>query len=232
MLTDRKTCDISVIIPTLNEEGTIARTLAQLAGRPGLEVLVVDGGSADRTVALAGKAGARVLSAPAGRGVQLNAGAAAASGRILLFLHADTSLPENFPELVSSGLARPGVAAGAFRFAVPGAGWRFRLLERLTNWRAGCLQLPYGDQALFLSAELFRTVGGYKEIPLLEDIDLVRRLRGLGKLILLPAAAVTSARRWQRLGLLRATLINQTILLGYLAGASPWRLARWYGKNR
>ncbi len=232
MSTAPKICDISVIIPSLNEETEISAAVRQAAGRPGIEVLVVDGGSSDRTVALAEAAGATVLQATAGRGHQLNAGARAARGRILLFLHADTRLPEAFPGLIEQALRQPDLAAGAFRFAVAAPGWRFRLLERLVNWRARAFSLPYGDQALFLSAERFQAVGGFAEIPLLEDLALVRRLRGLGRITLLSAPARTSPRRWLRLGLLRVTLRNQLILLGYLLGVDPGRLARWYGKHR
>lgn len=232
MLTDRTTCDISIIIPTLNEEACIGETVASVAGRPGIEVIVADGGSHDQTVALATAAGARVIAAPAGRGRQQNAGARIAHGRVLLFLHADTRLPEGFAAQVRAALDRPGIVAGAFRFAIGAKGWRFRLLELCTNWRAAWLGLSYGDQALFVSAARFQAMGGFREIALLEDVDLVRRLRALGRIALLKNPALTSARRWQRLGLVRTTVMNQAILLGFFCGLSPERLARWYGKLR
>lgn len=232
MLTDRKTCDISIIIPTLNEASYIGQTLAGLAGQPGVEVIVTDGGSQDQTVALATLAGARVITAVAGRGSQQNAGARAAQGRILLFLHADTLLPQGFAEQVCETLARPGIVAGAFRLAIGATGWRFRVLEHCANWRGAWFGLPYGDQALFLPAARLQTMGGFRELVLLEDLELVRRLRKMGRIALLATPALTSPRRWQRLGVVRTTLVNQLILLGFFCGLSPERLGRWYGKVR
>lgn len=232
MSTGRKTCDISIIIPTCNEEDTIAATVDAVAGLAGVEVVVADGGSTDRTVSLARAAGARVTMSGPGRGPQQNIGAAAARGRVLLFLHADTRLPDNFQQLVPAIIQLPGVVAGAFPLGLAARGWGFRLIEWGANRRAELLQLPYGDQALFLSADQFRAMGGFAEIPLLEDVDLVLRLRRLGRIELAPVPVRTSARRWQRLGLLRTTLNNQFILLCFLLGVSPGRLALWYGKNR
>ncbi|MDH4332133.1 MAG: TIGR04283 family arsenosugar biosynthesis glycosyltransferase [Desulfobulbaceae bacterium] len=232
MLTDRKTCDISIIIPTLNEAACIGQTVTGLVGEPGVEVIVADGGSRDHTVPLAMAAGATVIPAPVGRGSQQNAGARVARGGALLFLHADTRLPEGFAAPIRATLDRPGIVAGAFRFAIDAAGWRFRLLEHGTNWRSAWFGLPYGDQALFLPAARFQAMGGFKELPMLEDLELVLRLRKMGRLALLTTPALTSARRWQRLGLVRTTLVNQSILLGFFCGISPARLARWYGGDR
>lgn len=232
MSTDRKTYDISIVIPTLNEEGCLGETLAGLTGQPGVEVIVADGGSQDATAALAMTAGARVIQAPQGRGWQQNAGARAARGRVLLFLHADTRLPEGFAAQIHQALGQPGVVAGAFRFAVAAAGWRFRFLEYCANWRACWLGLPYGDQALFLPAARFQAMGGFRELALLEDLELVLRLRKMGRIALLATPALTSARRWQRLGLVRTTAVNQLILFGFYCGFNPDRLARWYGKVR
>ncbi len=232
MLTDRKTCNLSIIIPTLNEAGCITKTVVGLVGQPGVEVIVADGGSEDGTVPLATAAGARVIAAPAGRGHQQNIGARAAHGKVLLFLHADTRLPEGFAPQIREALARPGIVAGAFRFAIGAKGWRFRLLEHCTHWRAIWFGLPYGDQALFLPAARFQAMGGFKELALLEDLDLVRRLRKLGRIALLATPATTSPRRWQRLGVVRTTMMNQLILLGFFCGLSPDRLGRWYGQVR
>ena len=232
MLTDRKTCDISIIIPTLDEASCIGETVAGLVGQPGVEVIVADGGSQDQTVPRAAAAGARVISAPLGRGSQQNAAARSAKGRILLFLHADTRLPEGFAAHISEALAQPGIVAGAFRFAVGAEGWRFHFLARCANWRAAWFGLPYGDQALFLPAARFQAMGGFRELALLEDLELVLRLRKMGRIALLATPALTSARRWQRLGLVRTTVLNQLILLGFFCGISPNRLARWYGKVR
>lgn len=232
MSTDRKTCDISIIIPALNEAPCIGQTVAGLAGQPGVEVIVADGGSQDWTVPLAKAAGARVIDAVLGRGSQQNAGARAAHGRVLLFLHADTLLPEGFAKDIREALNQPDFIAGAFRFAVGAKGWQFRLLEQCANWRAAWLGLPYGDQALFLPAARFWAMGGFRELALLEDLELVLRLRKIGRIALLATPAHTSARRWQRLGIVRATIVNQLILLGFFCGISPARLARWYGKVR
>jgi len=232
MLTARKTCDISIVIPTLNEARRIGQTVAELVDQPGVEVIVADGDSQDQTVSLAAQAGARVITTPVGRGSQQNAGAQAAQGRILLFLHADTRLPEGFAPQILAALRERGIVAGAFRFAVDATGWRFRLLEQCANWRASWLGLPYGDQGLFLTADRFQAMGGFREIPLLEDLDLVLRLRKNGRLALLAIPARTSARRWQRLGFMRTTMMNQLILLGFFFGISPDRLARWYGRSR
>jgi len=232
MLTDPKTCDISIVIPTLNEAGCIGTTVAALVEQPGVEVIVADGGSKDQTAALAAAAGAAVIAAPLGRGRQQNAGARAAQGKVLLFLHADTRLPDGFAAQIREALDQPGIVAGAFRFAIAAAGWRFRLLELCTNWRAAWLRLPYGDQALFLPASRFWEMGGFREIALLEDVDLVRRLRKTGRIALLKKPALTSARRWQRLGVVRTTVMNQLILLGFHCGMNPERLALWYGEIR
>ncbi|MFZ5775116.1 MAG: TIGR04283 family arsenosugar biosynthesis glycosyltransferase [Thermodesulfobacteriota bacterium] len=219
-------CAISVIIPALNEAARIGVTVAGLAGLPGVEVVVVDGGSSDATRALAQTAGARVIDSAAGRGIQQNAGARVARGRIVLFLHADTRLPEGFAGMAAQALAQPGVVAGAFRLGIAAPGLALRLVELTANLRARLL--PYGDQALFLAAETFRACGGFREIPLLEDVDLVFRLRGLGRVVLLPAAVTTSARRWLRLGVMRTFMVNQLVLLGFFLGIGPGRLAGWY----
>jgi hypothetical protein len=129
-------------------------------------------------------------------------------------------------------LARPGVAAGAFRLRIDGAGRSLRLIQRIANLRAACLQMPYGDQALFLHHDTFDQLGGFAELPILEDFDLVRRLRRLGRVAIAPAEVVTSARRWCRLGPWRTTWINQIVLLGHYLGVRPQRLADWYGDGR
>jgi len=221
--------DISIVIPTLNEAGNISQTLSGLVGQPGVEVIVADGGSEDLTISLATAAGAKIILAPLGRGSQQNAGARAAQGQVLLFLHADTRLPEGFAAQIRKALGQPGIVAGAFRFAIDATGWRFRLLEHCTNWRAACFGLPYGDQALFVPAARFQAMGGFRECALLEDLELVLRLRKMGRIALLATPALTSPRRWQRLGLVRTTVMNQLILLGFFCGLSPERLLRWYG---
>lgn len=219
---------ISVIIPALNEARNLPATLgAAFAGAPH-EVIVADGGSGDETIAVARAQGAVVIGAPRGRARQLNAGAAIATGEILLFVHADTRLPADYPGHLYATLARPDVVAGAFAFAldadIPGRRW----IEWGTNRRASQRELPYGDQGLFLTREQFDRAGGFPDLPLLEDYVLVRQLRRQGRIALAPAAVITSARRWQQRGVSRTLLLNQAILAGYHLGISPTRLARWY----
>ncbi|MBN2332279.1 MAG: TIGR04283 family arsenosugar biosynthesis glycosyltransferase [Deltaproteobacteria bacterium] len=219
---------LSIIIPTLNEEGTIASVLAALQDIPGQEVIVVDGGSSDRTVELVRARGGRVLPCSKGRARQLNAGAAAARGEILLFLHADTRLPQSYWGKIKETLAQPQVAAGCFSLHIDAPGIGMRFIETLVNLRTRWLQLPYGDQAFFIAADTFAMVGGFPQTPIMEDVELIRRLRRYGSIIQLPAAVVTSGRRWQRLGIIRTTLINQLVFAGYYLGIDPHRLARWY----
>jgi len=221
---------LSVIIPTLNEARHIEATLAAVGGYQGVETIVVDGGSRDNTVALAAGAGARVARSPRGRARQMNQGARAAAGTTLLFLHADTRLPPGYPDAIARALARPGIAAGAFRLRIAGGGWGLRLVEWGANWRSRSWGLPYGDQALFLPAVRFQQLGGFPEVPIMEDYLLVKRLGRKGKVITLREAVCTSPRRWLRLGIWRTTMLNQAIVLGHAAGVDPRRLARWYGR--
>jgi hypothetical protein len=218
---------ISIVIPTLNEAGQIATTLLSLAGSAA-EVIVADGGSGDETTAIARVHDAKVVDSMPGRARQLNAGAAAARGANLLFLHADTRLPADFERHVAETLSDPRVSAGAFRLGIDGPSRSFRLIERLVEWRSRFGQLPYGDQALFMHAERFRAVRGFPDLPIMEDVALVRRLRRYGRIAIVPAAVVTSARRWRERGVWRTTFINQACLWGYFLGVSPRRLAGWY----
>jgi rSAM/selenodomain-associated transferase 2 len=158
----------------------------------------------------------------------MNAGAQAASGSILLFLHADTRLPAGFDAAVRTILQDAVVVGGAFQFGIDAPGLRFRILERLVNLRASWLGMPYGDQGLFLRKDTFTELGGFPELPIMEDFELVKRLRRRGRIRIVPLPATTSARRWQEVGVWRTTWINQKIILGYCLGVSPQRLARWY----
>lgn len=225
---DPKTSTISVIIPTLNEAANLPATLLGLDAVDGVEIIVVDGGSSDATGTLAEAAGARLVAALPGRAGQQNAGAAVATGEILLFLHADTILPMGFAGAVRLCLAQPGVAAGAFRLGIDGEGWGLRLIEQLANRRSRWFEMPFGDQGLFLRRESFVAVGGFPEQEIMEDFELVRRLKKLGRVELLALAVRTSARRWQKLGVARTTLLNQLIIAGYFLGVAPARLAGWY----
>jgi rSAM/selenodomain-associated transferase 2/rSAM/selenodomain-associated transferase 1 len=219
---------ISVIIPALNEATRIARTIeSALMGNP-LETIVVDAGSRDETMSRAREAGATVLSSGHGRGRQMNAGASRATGSVLLFLHADTLLPGNYSSLTGPCLSDPKVSAGAFRFTTAERFAGRSVVQWTTNLRSRWLQMPYGDQALFLRRALFEELGGFVDWPLLEDYELVRRLRRRGKVKTLSEPAVTSGRRWQRLGALRTTWINMRVIIGYRLGVPIEKLATLY----
>ncbi|MDH4320677.1 MAG: TIGR04283 family arsenosugar biosynthesis glycosyltransferase [Desulfobulbaceae bacterium] len=232
MSIDPKTSVISVVIPTLNAADGLAAALALVVGEPGVEVVLVDGGSRDETVAIAKARGVRVLDSAPGRGRQMNAGAAVTCGDILLFLHGDTVLPAGFAALVRETLARPEVAAGAFRlsFARP-TGLALGMVAWGANLRSRWFGRPYGDQALFVRRELFTALGGFPELPIMEDVVLVSNLRRHGRIVTRPEEVVTSARRWQREGVWRHTLRNQLILFGFYLGVAGERLAGWYRRG-
>jgi rSAM/selenodomain-associated transferase 2 len=221
---------LSIVIPALNEEARIGETLARCleAGAPS-ELIVVDGGSRDRTAALAEKAGARVLVSRPGRGSQMNLGAGEAEGDVLLFLHADTLLPEGYDRLIRSAFQDPAVVGGYFRLRFSRSSPLLRYKEGTIDLRTRVFRMPYGDQALFVRAPVFSLAGGFPAIPIMEDVEFVRRLRRMGKLAYVRNATVsTSARRFARLGMLRATLRNKATFYGYRLGLPPDRLARWY----
>ena len=212
---------LSVVIPTLNAARTLPATLASVATAD--EVVVVDGGSRDGSRELATSFGARLVTAPRGRGAQLSAGVEAARGEWLLLLHADTRLGTGWNKL-----PRDPERAGYFRFALDSDERQARRLECLVAWRSRVVGLPYGDQGLLIHRDLLRTVGGVRAIPLMEDVDLVRRL-GRRRLVALDADAVTSAEKWRRGGWYRRSLRNLCCLLLYFAGAPPRLIARLYG---
>lgn len=218
---------ISIILPTYNEADGLADVLRSVQGDD-IETIVADGGSDDATREIAAACGARVVQSPKGCSRQMNAAAAVATGGILLFLHADTRLPTDFAGHVRAALAEPGVVAGAFDLRIDGASGSLWLIERAARLRAKYLQMPYGDQAIFLQTEMFNSLEGFSELPIMEDFDLARRLRRRGRIALVESPVVTSARRWRKLGRWRVTWLNQKIVLGYLLGISPKRLARWY----
>lgn len=222
---------VSVIIPTLDEAENLPGTLeCASAGEP-VEVLVADGGSRDATCRVAQSGGARLLTCAAGRARQMNAGAAAARGETLLFLHADTLLPANWHDAVLAAFRRPDAVGGAFRFRIRDAFCGRRIIEGFTNLRSRLWRMPYGDQALFVRRWAFDELGGFPDLPILEDYEFVRRLRRLGRLAHLDAAAVTSGRRWRRLGVPRTTLVNQLVILGYHFGVTPEKLAALYRRQ-
>lgn len=222
---------LSVVIPTLDAAAELPATLAALAGAPLVgEIIVADGGSCDDSRAIAGAAGARTLVAPKGRGPQLQAGAAAASGEWLLFLHADCRLAAGWERAVAAFIAAPGAAgrAGYFAYGAEDASPAARRLERLVAWRCRALALPYGDQGLLIARPLYDAVGGFAALPLMEDVELVRRL-GRSRLQPIAATIRASARRYRAGGWVRRPLRNLLCLSLYFAGLPPRHIARLYG---
>jgi rSAM/selenodomain-associated transferase 2 len=229
---------ISVIIPALDEEASIARAIRSCREAGPCEVIVADGGSRDRTVELARARADAVIEAKRGRASQMNAGAAVARGEVLLFLHADTLLPGGSVPAVLGALQDPWVIGGAFRVrlaASAGAGRYVRaalgVTGRMIGARARVARAFTGDQAIFMRAEAFRAVGGYPEIPLMEDVELSRRMRRTGKTVLLPLRVETSGRRWEAWGPLRTVLFMWRLRIGYLLGRTPSRCAEAYRRG-
>lgn len=218
---------LAVVIPALNAVACLPRSLASVAPHVA-EVIVVDGGSWDATEGAAAAGGARVIRAARGRGAQLAAGIAASGAEWLLLLHADTRLAPGWAEAVRRHMAAGPGHAGYFRFRLDSQDRRARRLERQVAWRCRVLGLPYGDQGLLIARSLLDTVGGMRPLPLMEDVDLVRRL-GRSRLAALPADAVTSAARWEREGWWRRSLRNLVCLALWRGGMPPWLIARLYG---
>ncbi|GAA3996891.1 TIGR04283 family arsenosugar biosynthesis glycosyltransferase [Sphingomonas humi] len=218
--------NLSVVIPALNAAAHLPGCVAALGEVD--ELLVVDGGSADATAKVAEALGAKVIAALRGRGAQLAAGAAAARGDWLLFLHADTRLGQGWQEAARRHIAEHPDKAAVFAFVLDEPAWQARLIAAGVALRGRALALPYGDQGLLMSRKLYDSVGGFRALPLMEDVDLVRRL-GRGRLRRLPVPAITSAERWRRDGWWRRSLRNLSCLALYALGASPERIARRYG---
>lgn len=218
---------ISVVVPALNEAGQIVDALRS-AREPGVaEILVVDGGSSDDTVTRATSAADRVLRSPRGRALQMNAGAAAASGGVLLFLHADTRLPAGFATAVRDAITG-GAVGGRFDVALAGTHRFLPVIARLMNVRSRLTGISTGDQAIFVRRDVFAALGGFAPIPLMEDVELTSRLRRTGPLAALRLRVTTSARRWEENGVARTIGLMWWLRFAYSCGASPERLARAY----
>jgi rSAM/selenodomain-associated transferase 2 len=222
---------LSIVVPVLDEEAEIADALTALAPlrRRGIEVVVADGGSRDTTVALARPLCDRLINAPRGRALQMNAGAAAARGNILLFLHADTRLPADADRLVFDALANNGRVWGRFDVAIAGPHPLLHFVAALMNRRSRLTGIATGDQAIFCTRAAFAAAGGYPFIALMEDIVFSRRLKRQGNPINLAARVLTSDRRWRKHGVVRTILTMWSLRLAFFFGADPDRLAVLYG---
>lgn len=223
---------VSVIVPTLNEEAVLAATLEHVRQAGVDEIIVVDGGSTDTTTAIAARHADEVLSAPRGRAAQMNAGAVRARGDVLLFLHADTLVPAGGAHAVIAACSAPGVIGGRFDVDLQPATPLIRLTAALINQRSRLTQISTGDQAIFIRREVFDRLGGYANIPLMEDIELSRRMKRTGRIACLRQRVTTSARRWQKNGVVRTILLMWLLRALYFCGVSPARLQRVYANTR
>jgi rSAM/selenodomain-associated transferase 2 len=224
---------LSIIVPCLNEAEGIVNALAALAPlrARGAEVIVVDGGSSDGTVERAASLADRVLSAPRGRASQMNAGAARARGEIMLFLHADTLLPESADALIVDGLKRSRRGWGRFDVVISGGNPLLRVVAWLMNVRSRLTGIATGDQAIFVTRSLFTAAGGYPEIALMEDIALSKRLKRFGRPLCLRHRLVASGRRWEKHGVVRTILLMWRLRLAFWLGADPGKLAVRYDRG-
>jgi len=228
---------ISLIIPVFNEAEIVETALTKIPFNPDVEIIIVDGQSNDQTVALCQKLKLKfklkiVISPLKGRANQMNFGASLAIGEIFCFLHLDSQLPLNYIPLIEELLSRPESIAGAFSLAIDAPQISFRLLEIFVNLRSRFCSLPYGDQGLFLRATVFRSMGGFAKLPIMEDYEFVQRLKKRGKIQIASIAVLTSSRRWQKLGILKTTLINQGMILGYYLKIDLEILAGWYRNQK
>lgn len=215
------------------DEGRIINDLIEhLWGLPfgnGCEIIIVDGNQSQNTLKAISRGDVKKIAAFKGRGTQMNAGAAVAKGEILLFLHADTLLPPPALDQILPALKQPKVVGGAFDLGINSNRWGFRLIETVASLRSRITRIPYGDQAIFIRKAAFKRLGGFEEIPIMEDVDLMRRVKKTGqKIAIIPLKVMTSPRRWEKEGLLFSTLRNWILISLYLLGVSPQRLAKFY----
>lgn len=230
---------VSVVIPTLNEEQALPQTLTRTLALDFDEVLVVDGGSRDRTCeivtsvrAATPDASLALLTSKPGRALQMNVGAAAGRGDVLLFLHADTWLPDNARQAIVGALQEPERVGGRFDLRFDRDRLLSRLIACMINWRSRLSGIATGDQAIFVRRSVFERMGGFASIPLMEDVDLTRRLNRMGPVVCLRAQVVTSFRRWEACGPIRTILLMWLLRFLYWIGVSPIRLSQFYASVR
>lgn len=226
----RGTPQLSIIVPVLNEALGMSQMLARLqpCRQESCEIIVVDGGSSDNTVRLASGLADQIATSPSGRGCQMNTGAALARGQVLLFLHADTQLPPSAPALIRQAIER-GSSWGRFDVRIEGTVSGLGLVAFMMNWRSRLSGIATGDQAIFVTREAFERIGGFPDIPLMEDIVLSSQLRALSHSACLSEKVITSGRRWEKHGVLRTILLMWQLRLRFFLGANPHDLALEYG---
>ena len=232
MICDRDPVNVSVIVPVFNEEKSIAATLRALAQLQPYETIVVDGGSQDGTRAIVAAFSVKIIAEERGRARQMNRGAREASGEVLLFLHADTCLPATAFADIAAALGDPRAVGGRFDVALDGSHWMLPVVARLISYRSRMSKVGTGDQALFVRREVFQRMGGFPDIPLMEDIAFCRALKRLGEVACLRSRVITSARRWEVDGIWRTIFRMWTLKLLYLMGVSPEHLKQFYADTR
>lgn len=221
---------ISIILPVFNESLLLPSLLQSLARYQdgNFEVIVADGGSSDGTLSIAKQFSVRFVLSPKGRGIQMNYGANMAEGEILLFLHADSTLDPKGLDAIRETLRDDQVVGGAFRLSIDSSHWGLRLISFGANLRTSLSRIPYGDQGIFIRKKVFERMGGFQNLPFMEELDFFRCLKKEGKVSLLRERIRTSPRRWYQEGIIKVTLRNQVFLALYYCGVSPHRLVRWY----